>query len=1080
MATSTPHTAPPSADTPGRSRAEISALHLADEPALAQTLIEKAQLSPDEVKKTQALARRLVLAMRKERRAAAGGGGLDAFLQEYKLSSEEGVVLLCLAEALLRIPDALTRDRLIKDKVGEGDWAAHLGHSQSVLVNASTMGLLLTGRVVRMEDEPKSVLARLVAKSGEPLIRQAVLYAVRILARQFVRGRTIEEALRRAQEEGEARYRYSYDMLGEAARTAADAERYYRAYAHAISALSLGRGRHEVAGEGYKASESLERCPPHPDPLPKGEGDLIFGAPGISVKLSALHPRFVDAQRARVMEELVPRLVALCAEAKTKGLALTIDAEEADRLELTLDVFETAAKARELSGWNGLGLAVQAYQKRALAVIGWLGALGRETGRRIPVRLVKGAYWDTEIKRAQERGLADYPVFTLKQGTDVSYLACAKALLAEPKLFYPQFATHNALTLAQVLTLAGSGRDFEFQRLHGMGEALYDVALRDAGLGIACRVYAPVGGHEDLLAYLVRRLLENGANTSFVNRLADDEAPVSALIADPVAALAKARVKRHPRIPPPPELFGRGRKNSLGLALDNREALSTLTRSMDDALASPPRAAPLVAGKTAEGRVRAVNDPADRGRLVGEVVEASEAHVEQALSAASLATQSWDAAGGEARAEILERAADLFEASRAKLMALIVREAGRVIPDALSELREAVDFLRYYATRARAEFQDPLALPGPTGEYNTLSLRGRGVFVCISPWNFPLSIFIGQVAAALAAGNAVIGKPAEQTPLVAHEAVKLLHEAGVPHDVLHFLPGAGETVGAKLVSDLRVAGVAFTGSTETARAINAALAARQGAIAPFIAETGGLNAMIVDSTALIEQVVDDALTSAFDSAGQRCSSARLLFLQDDIAEKTIAMLAGALAELRVGDPMEIATDIGPIIDEPARDALEAHAKRMMREGKLIAQAKLGPETSAGIFFAPLLVEIDSAALLTREVFGPVLHVVRFARDKLNKACEAINASGYGLTLGLHTRIDATVEEIVARVRVGNIYVNRSQIGAVVGVQPFGGEGLSGTGPKAGGPHYLHRFAVERALSVNTAAAGGNAALLALD
>jgi RHH-type proline utilization regulon transcriptional repressor/proline dehydrogenase/delta 1-pyrroline-5-carboxylate dehydrogenase len=1050
MTSSKTRAAQPLTDARDAPRARISAMHLADEPALAATLIEKARLSPEEVKKTQALARRLVVAVRKGRRPA---GGLDAFLQEYKLTSDEGVVLLCLAEALLRIPDAETRDRLIRDKLSEGDWAAHLGHSQSLVVNASTFGLLLTGGVVRLEDEPGNIFGRLVAKSGEPLIRQAVLYAVRILARQFVRGRTIEEALKRAHDEGQARYRYSYDMLGEAARTAADAERYCKAYAHAIDAIA--------------ADESAR-------------GQSEFAAPGISVKLSALHPRFVSSQRERVMREAVPRLAALCAQAKAKGLALTIDAEEADRLELSLDVFEAMAKAKELSGWNGLGLAVQAYQKRALPMIDWLAALARQTGRRIPLRLVKGAYWDSEIKRAQERGLPDYPVFTLKQATDVSYLACIKALLAAPKLFYPQFATHNALTLAQVLVLAGAARDFEFQRLHGMGEALYAEALGDPSLGIECRIYAPVGGHEDLLAYLVRRLLENGANTSFVNRLADDEAPVSTLVADPVALLVRSRPKRHGRIPPPPELFGRERRNSLGLAFDNPDTLSALSRAMSEALAEPARAMPLVGGKPSSGTARAITDPANLGRVVGEAVSAGDEQVELALAAAYATASQWDRLGGDARGKILERAADLFVASRARLMALVVREAGRIVPDALSELRESVDLLRYYATRARAELEAPLELPGPAGERNLLALRGRGVFACISPWNFPLSIFTGQAAAALAAGNAVIAKPAEQTPLVAYEAVRLLHKAGVPAQALHFLPGAGERVGAKLVRDPRIAGVAFTGSTETAQAINLALASRVGPIVPFIAETGGLNAMIVDSTALIEQVVDDALASAFDSAGQRCSSARLLFLQDDIADKTIKMLSGALEELRVGDPMEIETDIGPIIDEAAREALEAHTRRMLSEGKLIAAAKLPPETSAGIFFAPMLFEIERASLLTREVFGPILHVVRFARGALGKVCEAVNATGYGLTLGLHTRIDAVADEVFARVRVGNIYVNRSQIGAVVGMQPFGGEGLSGTGPKAGGPHYLRRFATERALSINTAAAGGNAALFALD
>ncbi len=1030
---------------PIAARPEVSSLYRADESAAVLTLLERAVLPPERWARVEAEARRLVGGVRAARKRE---GGLDAFLHEYRLDTAEGVILLCLAEALLRIPDADTQDRFIRDKMADADWRKHLGASDSMFVNASTWAMMLTGRILRWEKLAaggvEGVLAKLVARSGEPVIRQAVREAIRILGRQFVMGRTIKEALERAAD-AEA-YRHSFDMLGEAARTAADAERYHEAYARAIAAIGAAAG---------------------------GKGPLA--APGISIKLSALHPRYEWAQKERVMRELVPRLVALAEAAQKADIGVTIDAEEADRLDLHLDVM--AAVADALKGWDGLGLALQAYQKRAPAVIGWLAAESVRTGRRWMVRLVKGAYWDTEIKRGQERGLEAYPVYTRKAATDACYMACAKALLANPQAFFPQFATHNALTIAYVLELAGARRDFEFQRLHGMGEALYRDAI--AAHKVACRVYAPVGSHEDLLPYLVRRLLENGANSSFVNRIADEALPVEDLVENPVARLRGKKRIPNPRIPLPRDLFGAERANSRGYDLSDPVVLAGLS----EAMARAPlveNAGPLVAGEE-RGRVRAreAMSPSGGPCTVGFVAEATEADVADALAAAAAAFPGWDALGVERRAASLGRFADLLETRIPEFMHRCIAEAGKTWPDALGEVREAIDLARYYAARARESFAERV-LPGPTGERNTWSLAGRGVFAAISPWNFPLAIFTGQIAAALAAGNAVIAKPAEQTPLIAAAAVRLFHEAGVPGDVLQLLPGTGEAVGARLVADPRVAGIVFTGGTDTARAIHKALAARPGPIATLIAETGGQNAMIVDSSALPEQVVGDVLLSAFTSAGQRCSALRVLCLQDDIADRTLKMLAGAMQELRVGDPALLETDVGPAIDAEALKQLEAHIAKMKREAKLVAAVPLPKDLPPGGFYiAPHAFEIASIGALDREVFGPVLHVVRFSGAKLEALVDAINATGYGLTLGIHSRLDSTVERVLARARAGNVYVNRGMIGAVVGAQPFGGEGLSGTGPKAGGPLYVSRFAVERAVSINTAAAGGNAALMAL-
>jgi len=1035
-------------------RAAICGAHLRDETACVEDLLDAVSLSRAARQRIDARASELVENVRAER---VKSGGIDAFMHEYELSSREGVVLMCLAEALLRIPDSETADRLIKDKIGDADWGAHLGRSDSLFVNASTWALMLTGRVVNIDDgsgatEWRSTLRHLIARSGEPVIRQAVTQAMRILGRQFVMGRTIDEALRRAADSEAAGYRYSYDMLGEAACTMEDAERYHGAYDTAIRAIGK-----RSAGSGP------------------------VQGPGISVKLSALHPRFEFAQAERVMAELVPQLVDLARQAKDQDIGLCIDSEEADRLELTLDIVEAVAGDPGLKGWDGLGYAIQAYQKRALPVVAWLEDLAGRHGRRLAVRLVKGAYWDTEIKRGQEQGLAGYPVFTRKVSTDVCYLACAARLLGAPRAFHPAFATHNAHTAAAVMELAGPETELEFQRLHGMGEALYDRIVGADGSGVPCRVYAPVGSHEDLLAYLVRRLLENGANSSFVNRIVDEKLPVADIVADPLAAAAALPQVPHPAIPLPEDLFGAARKNSRGWDLTDPAVIGPLAAAMETADKADRLARPVVGGAAVDGPARPVTDPADRRRVAGQVVEADAGVAARALDLARAAQPAWDRAGGAARAACLERAAALYEAQGPELMYLAMREAGKTAQDAVAELREAVDFLRYYAAMARTIFAGPTTLQGPTGERNELSLHGRGVFVCISPWNFPLAIFTGQVAAALVAGNAVLAKPAEQTPLIAARAVALLHEAGVPADVLHFLPGDGPKVARPLVADPGIGGVAFTGSTETARLINQALAGRDGPIVPLIAETGGQNAMIVDSSALLEQVVHDVLSSAFQSAGQRCSALRVLYVQEDIAERLIGMLAGAAAELVLDDPALLSTDVGPVIDEDALAVLRAHAERMAGEAKPLFEVPVpGDACAHGTFFGPCAFEIPSMDALQREVFGPVLHLVRFRADRLDAVVDEINRSGYGLTVAIHSRIDATVERLLAGLKVGNAYVNRNQIGAVVGVQPFGGEGLSGTGPKAGGPHYLYRFATERAVSTDTTAAGGNAALMSME
>jgi RHH-type transcriptional regulator, proline utilization regulon repressor / proline dehydrogenase / delta 1-pyrroline-5-carboxylate dehydrogenase len=1030
----------------------VSDLYLADEQALVGRLCDLADCGVRARSKIQQTAAGLVRAVRKN---SANEGGIEAFLQQYDLSSEEGILLMCIAEALLRIPDGKTADRLIADKITSANWKEHLGESDSLFVNASTWGLMLTGQLLNLDGiargNPTRYLGKLVSRAGEPVVRTAMRQAMKIMGHQFVMGRTIDEALVRSRKGSNRDYRYSFDMLGEAALTDSDAARYFEYYAAAIRSI------------GASAA---------------GSGD-IFAAPSISVKLSALHPRFSYSQFERVHSELIPRVAELAVKAAEAGIALTVDAEEADRLDITLQVFEGVYCDDRLKNYAGLGIAIQAYQRRAIDVVGYITSLAAEHGRRIPVRLVKGAYWDTEIKLGQIQGLSSYPVFTRKAHSDVAYLACARALLASSNV-YPQFATHNAHTLASIMHFAGSNKELEFQRLHGMGEDLYSEVIDPDKFDFACRVYAPVGSHEDLLPYLVRRLLENGANTSFVNRIGDESVDVEDIVADPIELTRATQCTPHPSIVAPADLFGGERRNSAGINLSDQTVLVELMRSMQSTAGKALAAAPVVGGKSVAGDAQASVNPANVSDVVGSCVQASHDAVDRALGLSVRGQVGWDRTSARERSGILQEAARLFEENAPELMALCVREAGKTVPDAASELREAVDFLRYYAHEAEKHYGDALSLPGPTGERNTLGLRGRGIFVCISPWNFPLAIFSGQIAAALAAGNAVLAKPAEQTPLVAFRAFQLLLEAGVPQDVLHFLPGDGAAVGGYAIADPRVAGVAFTGSTETARIINRTLANRDGPISTLIAETGGQNAMFVDSSALPEQVVEDAVYSAFNSAGQRCSALRVLCLQEDIAPRVLELLKGYMQELSIGDPALLSTDVGPVIDEEARAPLLEHIGRISDQSGLIYQCELTAATGSGTFVAPAAIEIDDLGQLDKEVFGPVLHVLRYPGNRLAEMVQAVNDTGFGLTMGLHSRIDARAEALVQHSGAGNLYINRNMVGAVVGVQPFGGRGLSGTGPKAGGPHYLPRFGSEIAVSNNLSAVGGNATLLSLD
>src|SRR3954471_4121561 len=1015
----------------------FSAPYAPPDQAIAAALMEQASAGTDAERRIDAYATRLIEGIRGN---AGGLGGIEDFLHAYSLSTKEGLALMVLAEALLRVPDAATADRLIEDKLATGDWSSHSVKSNALLVTASAWTLGITARIIHPGETPDTILESLLKRLGLPAVRAATRQAMRLLASHFVLGQTIEDALERARTERAVRY--SFDMLGEGARTAADAERYFAAYAHAIDAIGASAGK----------AVSTSR-------------------PGISVKLSALHPRFEPLGRDQVMIGLVPRALELARMARKLDINFTVDAEEADRLELTLDVIAAVLPDASLRGWDGFGLAVQAYLKRAPAVIDWLDQTAGGLGRRLMVRLVKGAYWDTEGKRAQERGLADDPVFTRKAMTDLCYIACTRKLLAARERLYPQFATHNALTVASVIEHAGGVEGYEFQRLHGMGEALYDLLLADYPAA-ACRVYAPVGGHRDLLAYLVRRLLENGANSSFVSVAADPSVPIAAILRRPQDRIGDPRHARNSKIPLPRDLYAPERRNSSGVEFGDRVSLDALLAEIRDSI-GPDEAAPIVNGSVRVAAARVIHSPID-GKAIGRVNEGDDAVAAAAMAAAATGFAGWAATPVDVRAAVLERASDLLESARGRLIALLQAEGAKTLDDAVAEVREAVDFCRYYALEARRALS-PQSLPGPTGEHNELRYRGRGVFVCISPWNFPLSIFLGQVTAALASGNAVVAKPAEQTPLIAAEAVRILHQAGVPVAAAQLVPGDG-AIGAALVAHRLVAGVVFTGSTEVGRSINRALAGKDGPIVPLIAETGGINAMIADATALPEQVADDVVTSAFRSAGQRCSALRLLFVQEDVAERMIEMIAGAARELKVGDASDVATHVGPVIDVEAKQRLDAHIAQMKGEARL----HFAGTAPKGCFVAPHIFELGDASQLTEEVFGPILHVVRYPAENLERVLQAIERTGYGLTLGIHSRIDDTIEAIVDRVQIGNIYVNRNMIGAVVGVQPFGGNGLSGTGPKAGGPHYLARFATEQTVTINTAAAGGNAALLAGD
>ncbi|HEX8625309.1 MAG TPA: bifunctional proline dehydrogenase/L-glutamate gamma-semialdehyde dehydrogenase PutA [Allosphingosinicella sp.] len=1033
------------ADATATARSELRKLHRASEPEVLKPLLRDAALDSDSRRRVENRA----LAMLGDLRAAQSSGWVNQFLQEYRLNTSEGIALLSLAEAFLRVPDPETADQLIADKLGNADWRSHKGKSHSTLVNSATWGLVI-GRALVSETEQASALKRLLSRAGEPFVRQAVGAAMRLMGEIFVMGRNIGEAIRRMEKRENEGFTASFDMLGEAARTFPDAERYFRSYEGAIRAVG------KVADRGHS----------------------------ISVKLSALHPRYEVAQYERCVPSLIEQVEALAVLAKRSGIAFTIDAEESERLEMSLDIIEAVAGLPSLKGWDGLGMAVQAYGKRCRPTVAWADSIGAATGRRIAVRLVKGAYWDSEIKRTQEQGLGDYPLFTRKASTDVSYLACARDMLAA-KNIYPAFATHNALTVATLLEWGGTSRDFEFQRLHGMGEGLYETLVREQGY--QTRIYAPVGGHRDLLAYLVRRLLENGANSSFVHQLADESLSDEDLIADPVAKIAAVGGARHPAIPLPRDLFAPERPNSQGIDLADREELDRVAAAVGSEKPLPFRGGVGVGDVVRDPSAGASSptgptpNPSPEGEGLKPAVQSTgegsfqcKPEAEAMVSRALAAFPAWDSRRVDERADCLERLADLLERERDALMRICVQEARKTIPDALAEVREAVDFCRYYAAQARKGLQ-PVELPGPTGERNLLRMGGRGVWVCIAPWNFPLAIFLGQVSAALVAGNSVVAKPAPQTPEIAAYAVGLAHGAGIPEDVLVLAPG-GPDMGAALVEDGRIAGIAFTGSTATAKRIaRELLNDDERPIIPFIAETGGINAMIVDSTALPEQVVVDVVTSAFRSAGQRCSALRVLLLQEEIAERTLEMLSGAMDALVVGDPALPSTDVGPVIDQGAFDRLMAH-----REETKARWIKTVEAPGKGLFVPPTLIRVERVEDVKKEWFGPLLHVATWKAGRLAETVERVNRSGFGLTMGLHSRIARAAETVEELATVGNLYVNRSMIGAIVGSQPFGGEGLSGTGPKAGGPHYLPRFCAERVTSTDTTSAGGNATLLSLE
>lgn len=1038
--------------SPDELRKRMQGLYGADEKSYIRYLTERTEVSQESKVRIYSLAKQVIEKVRANKNTTM----IDAFMQQYGLSTEEGVALMCLAESLLRIPDDCTIDDIIRDKITRTTWNKHIGRSASIFVNVSTLALSIGAHMLREVDDSRwyGILGNLLKDMGEPVIRKAALQAMQVLGKHYVCGHTIEEAIARSHEAGRL---CSFDALGEAAKTRADADRYFTSYMNILEAL----------GSDSKAGDDLE------------------SRHGISVKLSSLHPRYEFSQADYILKDISSKLLELCQVAKKYNVGLTIDAEEARRLELYLMVLDTVFSDSSLNGWEGLGCVIQAYQKRALAALDFVEDIAIRANRKMIVRLVKGAYWDYEIRNAQEMGLDGYPVFTRRAYTDVSYLACVQKLLSKPGTFYPCFATHNAYTLSFVLEMADKDHPgFEFQRLYGMGQGLYDYVTKEVAPNVRCRVYAPIGQHQELLPYLIRRLIENGANVSFVNMINDADIPAECLCADPLERATSFEYAPHPCIPLPSEMFPDGRINSAGVNTSDSLSMLALSEEVSAFDDTCWKACPIIGGQDIEeGELYEVFFPASLSTKVGEVLAATPEHALQSIEVARSSFYRWSNTPVEERAAILERAADLLEKGRGKFFSLLIREGGKVISDAVAEIREAVDFLRYYAMLARDQLTNPIKLPGPAGEENYLYFESRGVFVCISPWNFPLAIFLGPIAAALVTGNTVIAKPAEQTSLVAYEAVKLLYEAGVPTDVLCFVPGRGEVLGNALLSSASIAGVVFTGSTETANIINQVVAGRGRDIIPLIAETGGINAMIVDSSALPEQVVEDVITSAFKSAGQRCSSLRVLFLQEEVADKTIEMLLGAVAELRLGNPMALSTDIGPVIDQQSFDMLTSYAEEMRKKKiKLLCRADISylSGEEEGYFFPPHIFELESVSQLSREVFGPVLHVIRYKKPDLLGMLDDINSTGYGLTFAIQSRIQSSIDDITDRIGAGNVYVNRNQVGAVVGVQPFGGRGLSGTGPKAGGPHYLHRFLTEKTVTVNAAALGGSVSLVCLE
>ncbi|WCR58773.1 MAG: Bifunctional protein PutA [Wolbachia endosymbiont of Ctenocephalides felis wCfeF] len=1039
---------------PNELRKRLQGFYRTDEKSCVRYLVEKAELSADSKNRIYNIAKQVVEKIKGNKLDI-----IDSFMQQYSLSNDEGIALMCLAESLLRIPDDYTIDELIKDKIANQEWSKHLGRSSSLFVNASTWSLMIGSSILRTsEEDPRfyHAISRLLKNLGEPVIRKAVKQAMLMLGKHFIVGENIEEALESVKSDDHGKFLCSFDMLGEAARTAENAEEYFNSYMHSIKAI----------GESTDTND-------------------CFRSHGISIKLSALHPRYEFCQFGNIAEELKTKVLELCHEAKKYNISLCIDAEESARLEMSLVLFEQLRLDESLSEWEGLGLAVQAYQKRALSVLDFVEDVAIRSKHKIMVRLVKGAYWDSEIKHTQELGLSGYPVFTRKSYTDVCYLACAQKLLSKASHFYPCFGTHNAYTFATIIELADKNHPgFEFQRLHGMGKGLYDYVMSELATSINCRIYAPVGKHSDLLPYLIRRLLENGANSSFVHQINDSNVKIEELVSDPLEKAKSLEYEPHPSIPLPQDIFGEERKNSLGMDISDSVTVSQFANDIKEFSEKKWQVGPIINGESLfdSTKFTEVVNPAHLENVIGEVSNTTGDQVLNALEIAHNAFAKWQNVSAEERAKHLERAADLLEERMKELVYILIVEAGKILSDAIAEVREAVDFLRYYAMIAKNELNNWKRLPGPTGEDNFIFFEGRGVFLCISPWNFPLAIFIGQIAAALASGNSVLAKPAEQTPIIAYEAIKILHEAGIPKDALHLIPGNGRYLGETLIPDNRISGVAFTGSTKTAQIINRMLASRDGPIVPFIAETGGLNAMIVDSSALLEQVTVDVLVSAFRSAGQRCSALRVLFIQEDIAEKQIKMICDAVQELKIGDPIQLSTDIGPVIDKASIDMLNKHTEKMSRDkdSSLLSKVPMNTNSHNGYFFPPYIYEIQKISQLKQEVFGPILHIIRFNKSQLNEVISDINDTGYGLTFSLQSRIQNQIDLISKKISVGNVYINRNQVGAAVGVQPFGGRGLSGTGPKAGGPHYLQRFSTEKVVSVNTTAFGGNTTLMCLD